>query len=130
VQIQREQTQAHVPARNAPLQSTHQSSASWAKENNLVDSAQYSSEQSSRAAELGLASNETFAYSSFQETIEELPHEPRKEPPVNPGEGAPRAEMLEYIRQQLDCYGKEPLLRNRYQLLGPAHRATGGAFYC
>jgi hypothetical protein len=69
---------------------------------------------------------DTFANSSVQQTDAEELHEVRKEPPVNPGPGAQRAELLEYIKQQLDCYGKEPLLMNRYQLLGPDQRAVGG----
>jgi hypothetical protein len=74
------------------------------------------------------AARDTFANTSVQQMDVKVFHEPRKDPPVKPGQGAQRGELLEYIKQQLDCYGKEPLLMNCYQLLGPDQRAAGGAF--
>jgi hypothetical protein len=76
--------------------------------------------------QLGTA-QDTFFRTSVQQTVSSICHEPRKDPPVKPGPGAQRTEILEYIKQQLDCYGKEPLLMNQYHLLGPDHRATGGS---
>jgi hypothetical protein len=72
------------------------------------------------------AVDDTLQNTSAQQTLPEASYESRKVPPVRPGPGAQRVELLEYIKQQLDCYGKEPLLMDRYQLLGPDHRATGG----
>lgn len=46
--------------------------------------------------------------------------------PVLPRAGCDTAQVLDYISQQLDCFGREPLLLGRYQLLGPRHRCTGG----
>jgi hypothetical protein len=69
---------------------------------------------------------DTFENPSVQQADTRVLHEPRKVAPVHPGPRAQRAELLEYIKQQLDCYGNEPLLMNRYQLLGPDQRATGG----
>jgi hypothetical protein len=78
--------------------------------------------------ELLKTAKDTFSNSSVNNcsTDEEVFQMTRKVPPVHPGPRAPRVELLEYIKQQLDCYGKKPLLMNRYQLLGPDQRATGG----
>ena len=78
------------------------------------------------------APSDTFEQMSLQQTCIETAHRPRTEPPVPPGPGAAREAVLDYIKQQLDCFGTEPLLMNRFQLLGPCHRATGGALlsYC
>jgi hypothetical protein len=76
--------------------------------------------------EIPATMTDTFENPSVQQADTRVLHEPRKEAPVHPGPRAQRAELLEYIKQQLDCYGKEPLLMNRYQLLGPDQRATGG----
>jgi hypothetical protein len=75
--------------------------------------------QSSRVAD-------TFSIMAAQPTVVENPHKARNHPPVHPRSGASKAELLDYIQQQLDCFGKEPLLIERFQLLGPSHRATGG----
>lgn len=74
------------------------------------------------------STHDPFTRQSVQQTLTEAFHEPRKVPPVTLEPGAQRENVLEYIKQQLDCYGKEPLLIDRYQLLGPDHRATGGTF--
>lgn len=70
--------------------------------------------------------DDTFDMWTWPQTSLETVHEPRKVPPVLPDAGAHKRELLNYIKQQLDCYGREPLLLDRYQLLGPEHRATGG----
>jgi hypothetical protein len=72
--------------------------------------------------------NDTFSRTSAQQSSVNAPHEPRKEPPVKPANGAKKWEMLEYIAQQLDCFGKAPLLLDRYELLGPDEREKGGVF--
>lgn len=71
-------------------------------------------------------SQDTFDRATWQATVVEVSHMPRQQPPVDPGPGASTAQVLEYIKQQLDCFGREPLLLDRYQLLGPEHRVTGG----
>lgn len=69
---------------------------------------------------------DTFEMTSVQQLIHEGNHEARTEPPVVPGPHAEKREVLEYIHQQLDCFGREPLLLDQYEVLGPSHRATGG----
>jgi hypothetical protein len=128
MQSAKRQIQARIPTRDDPFHSGHRSSEPSMRENRSFNSSQHASVQSSRISELPVTADDTFAYSTFMPTDEDVPHEPRTEPPVIPGPGAPRADIMEYIKQQLDCFGKEDLLRNRFQLLGPAHRATGGAF--
>jgi hypothetical protein len=119
--------QAHIPAKDDPFHSSHGPSTPSIGDKKPPVDVEHTSGTSSRQPEL-IAAEDTFANTSVLHTAVEKLHEPRKEPPVNPGPGAKSAELLEYIKQQLDCYGKEPLLMNRYQLLGPDHRATGGAF--
>lgn len=51
---------------------------------------------------------------------------PRLIAPIRPPAKCDTSQVLDYIKQQLDCFGKEPLLLGRYQLLGPKHRCTGG----
>lgn len=46
--------------------------------------------------------------------------------PNVPPSGCSISEVLEYITQQLDAFGKEHLLLGKYQLLGPRHRFSGG----
>jgi hypothetical protein len=127
MQGERGQMQAHVPTRDDPFHSAHRSSEPGRRGNGSFASAKHSSGQSSQVEELPMRVEDTYSYATFMQTDEDVPHKPRTDPPVSPGPGAPRADILEYIKQQLDCFGKDPLLRNRFQLLGPAHRATGGA---
>jgi hypothetical protein len=117
--------QAYIPARNDPFHSSNESPLPPISKNTPADDAELSNSLFLRP-ELLAATKDTFANSSVLHTDTGLFHEPRKDPPINPGPGAQRVELLEYIKQQLDCFGKEPLLMNRYQLLGPDHRATGG----
>jgi hypothetical protein len=91
-------------------------------------STQMLSDRFSLAPDLLVNAQDTFSHTSVQQTFSEEPHKPRRDPPENPGPDAKRCVLLEYIKQQLDCYGKEPLLMDKYQLLGPDQRATGGAF--
>jgi hypothetical protein len=118
--------QAHIPAKDDPFHSSHGPSTPSIGDQKPPLDVEHANSTSSQQ-ELDVA-EDTFANTSVLHTAVEKLDEPRKDPPVNPGPGAKRAELLEYIKQQLDCYGKEPLLMNRYQLLGPDHRATGGAF--
>jgi hypothetical protein len=128
MQSEPEQIQARTPTRDDPFNSDHLSSQPSMRKNRSFDSTQHASVKSSRVSELPVTAEDTSAFSSFTPTDREVSHEPRTEPPVPPVPGARRAEIMEYMKQQLDCFGKEVLLRNRFQLLGPAHRATGGAF--
>jgi hypothetical protein len=115
-----------IPPEDDPFHVSHERSVPSIPEKTPSDGAQQASSSSSQAPELLIAIDDTFSCTSVQQTVAEVSHEPRKIPPVNPGPEAQRADLLEYIKQQLDCYGKEPLLIDRYQLLGPEHRATGG----
>jgi hypothetical protein len=128
MQSEPEQIQAQTPTRDDAFHSDHLSSQPSIRKNGSFDSTQHASVKSSRISDLLVTAEDTSAYSNLTPTDREVPHEPRTEPPVTPVPGAPRADVMEYMKQQLDCYGKEVLLLNRFQLLGPAHRATGGAF--
>jgi hypothetical protein len=118
--------QACIPAKDDPFHTSHQHTPPLTHNGKSSDTAKHASGLSLHPDLLETA-KDTFTNSSVLLNDEEVFHEPRKEPPLNPGPGAQRIELLEYIKQQLDCYGKEPLLMNRYQLLGPDQRASGGA---
>jgi hypothetical protein len=118
IKTSRESMQAYISAKCNPFHSTHGHASHSIEDNKRLEDAE--------PASLVLEANDTFAHTSVLHTDVEVLHEPRKEPPAHPGPGAQRVEVLEYIKQQLDCYGKEPLLMDRYQLLGPEQRACGG----
>jgi hypothetical protein len=122
--------QAFASADYHPFSAKTDPNASFNQHGAPPGGAQYVSGRSGQPPGVHVAANDTFASPSVQQPIAEVSHQPRKEPPVVPGPGAQRMDLLDYIKQQLDCFGKEPLLMNRYQLLGPEHRATGGVFCC
>jgi hypothetical protein len=51
---------------------------------------------------------------------------PRKTPPHNPIGDNSIAASMNFIHQQLDCFGPERRLLGKYQLLGKKERRTGG----
>lgn len=51
---------------------------------------------------------------------------PRTEPPVATATGATKAQHLQHISQQLDCFGPNDMLLEKYILLGPEERRRGG----
>jgi hypothetical protein len=125
--------QAHLPAMHDPFDINHEARVhSNDMEDGWISSgdAHHGKSHSSYSQEHPVVENDTFSNTSVEQTVTEVYTEPRKSPPIRPGPGANKADLLEYIKQQLDCYGKEPLLMNRYQLLGPDHRKAGGAHRC
>jgi hypothetical protein len=122
--------QAFAPADYHPFDASNEACAPVNQQGPPLDGTKYASNGSSRSPGAPGAELDTFSCTSVQQTISEVTHQPRKNPPVVPGPGAQRIDLLEYIKQQLDCFGTEPLLMNRYQLLGPDHRATGGVSCC
>jgi hypothetical protein len=120
--------QVQLQAKDDPFHIDHRGLAFQDEQKPPAGGAQSANSPSPHPVAVLSALNDTFANTSVQQTVREVVHEPRKVPPVSPGPGSQRAELLEYIKQQLDCFGKTPLLMNRYQLLGPDHRVTGGAF--
>jgi hypothetical protein len=118
--------QADILARNESLHSAHPYTP-LNHDKKPSDAAKHARDASLHP-ELLKTAKDTLSNSSVKITEAEASHETRNHPPAHPGPGAQRAELLEYINQQLDCFGKEPLLMDRYQLLGPNQRASGGAF--
>jgi hypothetical protein len=118
--------QKEIPAQDDPFHINHEARVPASEEERASEGAVLAGDCSTRSPGLLVSANDTFSHTSVQKTVESVTFEPRKIPPVNPGPGARKADLLEYIKQQLDCYGKEPLLINRYQLLGPDYRKSGG----
>jgi hypothetical protein len=117
--------QASISADDDPFHGGHEPRTPLVKDKKGSDDAEYASGSHTHQPSF-VEAKDTFANTSVLQTDAEVVNECRKDPPVKPGPGAHRMELLDYIKQQLDCYGKEPLLMNRYQLLGPDHRAAGG----
>jgi hypothetical protein len=122
--------QEHLTVNDDPLYISNSAFVSAIQEKSPSGGAQPGSSRSLSTPELLNAVCDTFSNTSVRRTAADISHDPRRCPPVSPSSGAQRWELLEYIKQQLDCYGKEPLLMDRYQLLGPDNRKIGGESPC
>lgn len=70
--------------------------------------------------------NDTFANMTAQGTVVAEKWEPRTQPPVPPTTPGDKAEVFRYMKEQLDCFGKQHNLLGRYHIMGPTERRAGG----